>query len=61
MCGFPAIKVYYLLGQAYDKSGWTKKAIEKYEKFLSIWKDADQGIKEVDDAKARLARLKSEP
>jgi len=59
MCGFPAIKVYYLLGQAYEVSGWTKKAIEQYEKFLDIWKDADPGIEEVDDAKARLARLKS--
>jgi len=58
MCGFPAIKVYYLLGQAYETSGWTKKAIEKYEKFLEIWKDADPGMEEIDDAKARVARLK---
>ncbi len=53
-----AVQIYYLLGLAYEKSGWDQKAIEKYEEFLDIWKNADPGIKEIDDAKARLARLK---
>ncbi|MDP3024160.1 MAG: protein kinase [candidate division Zixibacteria bacterium] len=53
-----AVKAYYLLGLAYEKSGWNKKAIEKYEEFLDIWKNADPGIKEVEDAKERLKRLK---
>ncbi|MDH4222224.1 MAG: protein kinase [candidate division Zixibacteria bacterium] len=54
-----AVKAYYLLGLAYEKSGWNKKAIEKYEEFLDIWKNADPGIPEVEDAKERLKKLKS--
>ena len=54
-----AVKAYYLLGLAYEKSGWNKKAIEKYEEFLDIWKNADPVIPEVEDAKERLKKLKS--
>ncbi len=53
-----AVKAYYLLGSAYEKSGWNNKAIEEYEEFLEIWKDADPGIPEVEDAKERLNQLK---
>jgi len=55
-----AVKTYYLLGLAYEKSGWTKKAIENYEEFLDIWKDADPGIPEVEDAKERVKKLRVE-
>jgi serine/threonine protein kinase/tetratricopeptide (TPR) repeat protein len=54
-----AVKAHYLLGLAYEKSGWTSKAVDKYEEFLDIWKDADPGIPEVEDARDRLVRLKS--
>jgi tetratricopeptide (TPR) repeat protein/predicted Ser/Thr protein kinase len=49
---------YYLLGLAYEKSGWKDKAIQQYQEFLDIWKNADPGIPEVEDAKARLKKLK---
>jgi tetratricopeptide (TPR) repeat protein len=52
------IKGFYLLGQAYEKSNWNEKAVEQYEKFVDIWKDARPPIPEVEDAKKRLDRLK---
>jgi tetratricopeptide (TPR) repeat protein len=53
------VKAYYLLGLAYEKSGWNKKAIEKYQEFLDIWKNADPGIPEVKDAKERVRKLRA--
>jgi serine/threonine protein kinase/tetratricopeptide (TPR) repeat protein len=53
-------KIPYLQGICYEKSGWEKRAIEKYEEFLESWKDADPGIAEVEDAKERLAKLKTQ-
>ena len=59
---WPALYVttHYWLGQAYERSGWNDKAIEQYETFLDIWKNADSGLTSVEDARARLAWLKSE-
>jgi tetratricopeptide (TPR) repeat protein len=48
----------YNLGRVYEKMGNAVDAREHYEKFLSLWKDADPGLPEVDDAKERLAGLK---
>ncbi len=54
-----AIKAHYWLGQAYEASGWNDKAIDQYETFLDIWKNADSGIVEIDDARERLSKLKN--
>ena len=48
---------HYRLAKLYQEKSWTGKAIEQYEKFLDIWKDADPGIAEVEDAKKRLLGL----
>ncbi len=53
-------KAFYMLGKIYEQQGNTSKAIEHYEKFLDLWKDADPGIAEVEDARERLAGLKSQ-
>jgi tetratricopeptide (TPR) repeat protein len=47
-------KYRYRLAKLYEQKGWPGKAIEQYEKFLEIWKDADENLPELIDARARL-------
>jgi len=54
-------KSFYMLGKISQEKGWEGKAIENYKKFLDLWKDADPGIAEVEDARKRLAGLKRLP
>ncbi len=51
-------RCFYLLGKIFDASGDKKTAIENYEKFLTIWKDADKDLPDYVDGKSRLAKLK---
>lgn len=53
-------KVRYYLGRVYEASRWFGKAVIEYEGFLNIWRDADPGIPEIDDARERLARLREQ-
>jgi serine/threonine protein kinase/Flp pilus assembly protein TadD len=51
-------RFYYSLGKLYEAKGRKDKARIQYRRFLELWKDADPGQPDIDDAKARLAALK---
>jgi tetratricopeptide (TPR) repeat protein len=48
-----------MLGKIYEQKGQKEKAIENYKKFLDLWKDADPGLPEVEDARQRLAAMQA--
>jgi serine/threonine protein kinase/predicted Zn-dependent protease len=50
-------KSFYRLGKIQEQQGNIKEAIAHYEKFLKLWKDADPGIAEVEDARKRLEKI----
>jgi len=54
------VKAHYYLGLIYEQSERREDAISQYETLLEIWKDADPGIEEIDDARERLKRLKTQ-
>jgi tetratricopeptide (TPR) repeat protein len=51
-------KNYYSLAELYDQKGRKAKAVEHYEKFLTLWEGADIGMAELENARQRLAALK---
>lgn len=59
---FPGTNDYprgvFLLGKIYEMKGERKLAIENYEKFILLWKDADKDLPDLIEAKARLSKLK---
>ena len=57
--GVWSVKINYYLGRAYEDIGDHETAIEYYGEFLAFWKDSDPGIESRDDARERLARLRT--
>ena len=53
------VMTHFYLGRTYEEAGRFDDAIKQYETFLDIWRDADDGIEIIEDAKERLAKLKN--
>jgi tetratricopeptide (TPR) repeat protein/tRNA A-37 threonylcarbamoyl transferase component Bud32 len=53
------VKAFYKLGKIAEGQADKARARANYQKFLDLWKNADPGIPEVEDAKKRLSLLGS--
>ena len=51
------VRSFYWLGRIAEQKGLKDEARDNYRKFLNFWKDADPGLRVVEDAKKRLAVL----
>jgi serine/threonine protein kinase/Tfp pilus assembly protein PilF len=50
-------KSYYWLAKIFEQKGWDQLVKQNYQRFLSLWQNADPGIPELEDARTRLTSL----
>jgi serine/threonine protein kinase/Tfp pilus assembly protein PilF len=50
-------KSFYMQAKIYQKKGMKEEAVNMFNRFLNLWKDADSGLPEVEDAKKQLDAL----
>jgi len=48
---------HFMLGKIYEQRGMNAEAIRSYRTFLDLWREADAGIPEIEEAKQSLAAL----
>jgi tetratricopeptide (TPR) repeat protein len=48
---------HYELGKIYQELGRPEDARQEFSKFLEMWSQADEGLPQLEDARARLAAL----
>ncbi len=51
-------KSYYQLAKIFEQKGWDQLAKQNYQKFLSLWQNADPDNPELEDARQRLSALR---
>jgi tetratricopeptide (TPR) repeat protein len=56
-----AVRLIFYRGQTLEHLGRTAEARSSYQRFLRAWEHADPGIPEVEEARAALRRLGTEP
>jgi serine/threonine protein kinase/Tfp pilus assembly protein PilF len=50
-------KSFYCLAQIFEEKGWDELATRNYQKFITLWQEADPGIPELEDARQKLTTL----
>ena len=56
-----SVRAEYLLAYAYERAGQIETAIDRYEHFIDIWKNADPESELVAEARQRVKQLRSRP
>lgn len=51
-------KSYYMLGKIFEQREWNQLARQNYQDFLELWRNADSGFSEIEDARSRLAAIR---